>query len=373
MNKIRHVLGISGGKDSAALAIYLKQNFPELDMEYYFCDTGEELPETYEVIEKLQSYLGKEIVKLHSPTGDKSTPFQFFLDIYNGYLPSATSRWCTKKMKLEPFEQFVGNDQIISYVGIREDENREGYISKRQNIQSIFPFRKNIWSEDVIKKVLSNNNINELINITKFLDINNKDSIIEILSKKVEPGKLKIHDKLNLLLNVSIPDFNKIVHQFLKGTDYPVGSLNHYPLLNKDDFLILDDVYNLLETSGVGKPSYYEPLKFKVKDGSKELEGYYNRSRSGCYFCFFQQKIEWVWLLENHPKLYEEAKKFEKSGFTWNEGESLDELAKPERVREIKLNHIKKMNKNCKNNTCDNSLISSLNSKMGESCPACFI
>ncbi len=47
MTKLRHVLGISGGKDSAALAIYMKQNYPELDIEYYTSDTGKELDETY--------------------------------------------------------------------------------------------------------------------------------------------------------------------------------------------------------------------------------------------------------------------------------------------------------------------------------------
>ena len=41
--KVRHVLGISGGKDSAALAIYLNNNYPDLNIEYYFCDTGKEL------------------------------------------------------------------------------------------------------------------------------------------------------------------------------------------------------------------------------------------------------------------------------------------------------------------------------------------
>ena len=28
--QVRHVLGVSGGKDSAALAIYMKDNYPEL-------------------------------------------------------------------------------------------------------------------------------------------------------------------------------------------------------------------------------------------------------------------------------------------------------------------------------------------------------
>ena len=43
MTKVRHVLGISGGKDSAALAIYMKQKYPTLEVEYYNSDTGCEL------------------------------------------------------------------------------------------------------------------------------------------------------------------------------------------------------------------------------------------------------------------------------------------------------------------------------------------
>ena len=37
---VKHLLGISGGKDSAALAIYLNRLYPNLDVEYYTCDTG---------------------------------------------------------------------------------------------------------------------------------------------------------------------------------------------------------------------------------------------------------------------------------------------------------------------------------------------
>ncbi|MCD8296072.1 MAG: phosphoadenosine phosphosulfate reductase, partial [Prevotella sp.] len=70
--------------------------------------------------------------------------------------------------------------------------------------------------------------------------------------------------------------------------------------------------------------------------------GTYNRSRSGCYFCFFQQKIEWIWLYEQHPDLFEKAMEFEKGGYTWNQSESLAELIKPERIRQIKLDAIKK-------------------------------
>lgn len=81
-----------------------------------------------------------------------------------------------------------------------------------------------------------------------------------------------------------------------------------------------------------------KPIKFEV-DGKV---GTYNRSRSGCYFCFFQQKIEWIWLYEQHPDLYKKAMDFEKGGYTWNQNESLADLIKPERIRQIKLDAIKK-------------------------------
>ena len=57
MTKVRHILGISGGKDSAALAIYLKQKYPQLKIEYYNSDTGCELAETEVLIDRLGAYL----------------------------------------------------------------------------------------------------------------------------------------------------------------------------------------------------------------------------------------------------------------------------------------------------------------------------
>ena len=55
----RHICGISGGKDSSALAVYLRDSVPE--MEYFFCDTGAELPETYEYLTRLEVILGKRV------------------------------------------------------------------------------------------------------------------------------------------------------------------------------------------------------------------------------------------------------------------------------------------------------------------------
>lgn len=219
--KTRHILGLSGGKDSTALAIYMRDRVPE--MEYFFCDTGAELPETYEYLAKLEVYLGKKITRLAS---DRS--FDHWLKIYRGTLPSPNMRWCTKVLKIEPLEKWIGDDKAISYVGLRADEaNRKGYISTKQHIISIFPFI--------------------------------------------------------------------------------------------DDGLELRDIEDLLVESGLGKPSYYEW-----------------RSRSGCYFCFYQRKKEWISLSQRHPELYDSAIAYEEkngyestasqNSYTWSQGESLREL-----------------------------------------------
>ncbi|RSZ55155.1 phosphoadenosine phosphosulfate reductase family protein [Massilia atriviolacea] len=229
----KHVLGISGGKDSAALAVFVRQNYPELEVEYFFTDTGKELPEVYEFLGRLEGFLGQPIAKLN-PRRD----FDFWLREYKHFLPSAQTRWCTRQLKLAPFEQWIkpmlaAGDTVTSYVAIRADEEyREGYTSKHENLKVRLPFRE-------------------------------------------------------------------------AGIDKTA-------------------VMDILESSGVGIPKYYDW-----------------RSRSGCTFCFFQQKIEWVRLKERHPDRFEEAKQYEKnalehgSPFTWTQGESLDELEKPARVIQI--------------------------------------
>ena len=89
-HKVKHVLGLSGGKDSSALAVYMKDNYPKLDIEYFFTDTGEELEEVNEYLNDLEGYLGKTINRL-----DPKRNFEFYLKQYNNFLPSAQNRWCT--------------------------------------------------------------------------------------------------------------------------------------------------------------------------------------------------------------------------------------------------------------------------------------
>src|SRR6266540_6293693 len=122
MKETRHILMLSGGKDSTALAIYMRDRVP--DMEYVFCDTDKELPETYEYLDKIEFFLGKKIVRLRDDRG-----FDHWLQVYGGYLPSSQMRWCTRMLKIKPFEKYVDGDEVMMYVGIRADEDRTAYVS----------------------------------------------------------------------------------------------------------------------------------------------------------------------------------------------------------------------------------------------------
>jgi hypothetical protein len=215
----------------------MRQHHPELDIQYFFTDTGKELPEVYEYLVKLEGFLGKDILRLN-PDRD----FDFWLKQYNDFLPSPQTRWCTRQLKLRPFERWLrpkleDGTTVFSYVAIRADEDyREGYDSKHDSLVIKLPFKE--------AKI-------------------DKRGVIEIL-----------------------------------------------------------------ESADLGLPEYYQW-----------------RTRSGCTFCFFQQKIEWVRLMERHPDAFAEARAYEKnavdhgSPFTWSQGESLEELARSERVEEIKEEH----------------------------------
>ena len=247
MTKTKHILGLSGGKDSAALAVHMNQRHPELNIEYFFTDTGYELKETYDFLNKLKTRLDKPIHYINPRNS-----FDYFLKKYNNFLPSATARWCTIEMKLKSMEAWLKpaldeGQEIITYVGIRYDERgRVGYKPTNDLIKAKFPF-----IEDCIDK---------------------------------------------------------------------------------------DGVMEILDSSGLGLPDYYKW-----------------RSRSGCTFCFFQKRSEWIGLKENHPEAWEHAKSLEKeatdnaSAFTWIKDMPLTELEKPEVIAKVKEQHKKQIEKLKKN------------------------
>ena len=233
----RHVVPISGGKDSTALAVYLSQTYPSLPFEFVFSDTGAELPETYRYFERLEHVLGVDVKRVSAfelldvAKKPGRTPFDIVLyEYFSGFLPGPSSRWCTRMLKIHPFEHFIGTDPAYSYIAIRADEARRGYtgtgskpvvLSEKRNITPVYPFR--------------------------------------------------------------------------------------------DEGYTISDVHRILDESGLGLPEYYEW-----------------RSRSGCYFCFYQQIAEWQGLKERHPDLFQKAKAYEQKsesrGYTWVDGRSLEDV-----------------------------------------------
>jgi 3'-phosphoadenosine 5'-phosphosulfate sulfotransferase (PAPS reductase)/FAD synthetase len=337
-------------------------------MEYYFCDTGKELKETYLLIDELENFLGKPVARWKAAQGSPDDPFDHFLKLYKGYLPSNMARWCTKNLKLEPFEREIGGDLVISYVAIRGDENREGYVSTKPNIQTIFPFRKNIWSIDVLTYALSNIRINEFYtHYSQLADNKSLKRAGELILQETSK-KFLFSQKVEALLNINIPVFNKAVFSCLKGTPYPISQLDEYSLLPNKEIIDKQEVIKLIKTNGIKYPQYAEEITYKING---EV-GHYSRSRSGCFFCFYQQKIEWVWLFERHRELFNKAMEYEKDGYTWNENESLEELSRPERIKQIKEEHLVKV-RNKLLAKKSNKLIDVLDDPQGISCVNCFI
>lgn len=136
----KHILAISGGKDSAALAVYMKEKYPHIPLEYIFTDSGCELPETYEYLDRIQAILNINIIRIKS-----NKDFDYWLKYFGGVLPSPSNRWCTRLLKLQPYSRWLKENypyiRIKSYIGLRIDEDRKGFIPKKsENIEPIYPF-----------------------------------------------------------------------------------------------------------------------------------------------------------------------------------------------------------------------------------------
>ena len=257
----RHVVPLSGGKDSTALAVYMIENHGDLPLEFLFTDTGAELPETYQYIKRFEMIFDVEVQKLtaldlpelkvESKNGRRS-PFDVMLDgVYNGFLPSPMARWCTRMLKIKPFEMFIGDSECYSYIGIRGDEQRKGFGGAGKHHQGTYEVKRT----------------------SKPVALSSKENIRPV---------------------------------------YPFKDLGYG----------LEDIRVILKESGLGLPEYYEW-----------------RSRSGCYFCFYQQIGEWQALKKRHPDLFELAKTYEREEggrkFTWNQRYTLEDIEKMEKTYEI--------------------------------------
>lgn len=115
---VRHIIPISG-KDSLATAL-VQMARESHDYEFVFNDVGAELPETYEWLDRVESYLGKPLVRV-------GKDLKGLIASYNYFLPSGRARYCTRQAKIEPFVEWLGDSDAVVYYGIRADEERHGF------------------------------------------------------------------------------------------------------------------------------------------------------------------------------------------------------------------------------------------------------
>lgn len=132
---MRHVILISG-KDSLATALVQRERAPSLPYEFIFNETGWELPETFVWLKQVEAYLGAPLVHC----GDD---LDAIVDEEN-CLPLPFRRFCTRRAKVEPLENYLGTDQATIYFGLRADEPaRAGYVVKRNSPhQPCYPLRE---------------------------------------------------------------------------------------------------------------------------------------------------------------------------------------------------------------------------------------
>lgn len=147
---VAHVVGLSGGKDSTALALALQEKEPRPYV-FVYTPTGDELPEMAAHMERLAVLLGQPIVELTNGTLASVSRAQ-------GMLPNCHARFCTRILKLKPYGAFMASlAPVVSYIGIRDDEDeREGarpggdYAALKNAVTQDFPFRRWGWGLDEV-------------------------------------------------------------------------------------------------------------------------------------------------------------------------------------------------------------------------------
>ena len=138
---MKHVVGLSGGKDSTALALRLAEVEPR-EYEYICNETGNELPEMQAHWARLEDMLGRPIVRVRYKTDLTGAIRQMHM------LPSVFGRWCTRVLKIEPTIEYMTAlpSGSVLYVGLRADEEeRKGLFG--EDITVRFPMREWNWKE----------------------------------------------------------------------------------------------------------------------------------------------------------------------------------------------------------------------------------
>src|SRR5881628_3854427 len=140
-----HIVAVSGGKDSTALAVLLNEREPRPYV-YVCTPTGDELPEMFAHWRALAERLGSPILPITHSTNLNGVIAK------ERTLPNNRRRFCTRILKIEPYRRFLKKmtsiGPVVSYVGLRADEEGRagGAYSTIPGVTMRFPLRE--WGMD---------------------------------------------------------------------------------------------------------------------------------------------------------------------------------------------------------------------------------
>jgi hypothetical protein len=152
-NGVLHVVALSGGHDSTALALLLREQNPDTPYNYVCTPTGNELPAMFDHWLKLGDLLGRRLVPIMAGTL-RSVIRQ------ENMLPNFRARFCTRILKIEPYRKFLIEQAaigpVVSYVGLRADEEGRagGAYGDIAGIEMRFPLREMGFGEDEVQATL---------------------------------------------------------------------------------------------------------------------------------------------------------------------------------------------------------------------------
>lgn len=140
---VKQIVALSGGKDSTALALRLKEVEPETQFLYVCTPTGKELDDLFDHWRTLKGLLCAPILPIMAQRG-----FDARIEAYNA-LPNARMRWCTRELKIEPMKAFLlANAPCVHYVGLRADEEeRVGIYGEIAGVEQRYPLREWGWTK----------------------------------------------------------------------------------------------------------------------------------------------------------------------------------------------------------------------------------
>jgi len=152
---MKHVVALSGGKDSTAMALRLAEIAPQ-NYIYVCTPTGNEPASMFAHWRKLGELLGTPITPITYHTG------LFGLIKEQNAIPNWQKRFCTRLLKIEPYAAWLmQNSPCVSYVGLRADEEERegGDYAKVPNVEMRFPMREWGWGLADVMAYLKARNI----------------------------------------------------------------------------------------------------------------------------------------------------------------------------------------------------------------------